>query len=275
METIDVKRVSLASESAGLAGLFDLRDTGRIPARSGDERPLTELADTRLVVNPEANAVFVEQYRRLAAALHQAQIQQGIRTVMVTSALEAEGKTLSATNVALTLSHSFRKRVLLVDGDLRKPSVHQLLQLQNGVGLSDTLRRPDGRLPMQEVHPTLSVITGGHHDPDPVAVLVSDALQQFLNDTRDQFDWIVVDTPPIILFPDAGLFADKLDTCLLVLSAATTASPVAARAVAAIGASRILGVVLNRAESSEVAGGYGYGHYGYPGTRGPNSTFTW
>jgi len=269
-----VKRVSLASETAGVAGLFDLRETGRTPARSGDERPLADFADTRLVVNPEANAVFVEQYRRLGAALHQAQIQQGVRTVMVTSALEAEGKTLSATNVALTLSHSFGKRVLLVDGDLRKPSVHQLLTLQNGDGLSDMLRRPSGRLPTQEVLPTLSVITGGHYDPDPVAVLVSDAVQQFFNDARDQFDWIVVDTPPIILFPDAGLFADKLDTCLLVLSAATTASPIAARAVEAIGASRILGVVLNRAESSEVAGGYGYGHYGYPGTRGPNSTFT-
>jgi capsular exopolysaccharide synthesis family protein len=193
---------------------------------------------------------------------------------MVASALEAEGKTLSATNLALMLSRSFKKRVLLVDGDLRKPAVHELLQLQNGVGLSDILKRPGGRLPTQSVSSTLSVITGGHHDPDPVAVLVSDAVRQFFTETRDQFDWIVVDTPPVILFPDAGLFADKLDTCVMVVSAATTASPAAVRAVAAIGASRILGVVLNRAEANEISAGYGYNH-GYPRSRGPNGNFTW
>jgi capsular exopolysaccharide synthesis family protein len=275
METIELKSASHATGTPGLASLFDLRDTGRASGRSSEERTLADLNDTRLIVHPQADPVFVEQYRRLGAALHQAQLQHGIRSVMVTSALESEGKTLSATNLALMLSRSFRKRVLLVDGDLRKPAVHELLQLQNGIGLSDILKRPGGRLPIQILSPTLSVITGGHHDPDPVAVLVSDAAQQFLAETRDQFDWVVVDTPPVILFPDAALFADKLDTCVMVVSAATTASPVAARAVGTIGASRILGVVLNRAEQGEVAAGYGYGHYGYPGGSGPNSNFAW
>ena len=243
--------------------LFDLRDSSRASERAVGASGTGDPADGRLIVHPEADPVFVEQYRRLGAALHDAQVQKGIRSVMVASAVAAEGKTLSATNLALMLSR-FKKRVLLVDGDLRKPSVHRLLQIENGAGLTDILQRPGEHLPVQALSPTLSVITGGQPDPDPVALLVSDATGDVLAAARDQFDWVVVDTPPIVLFPDAGLFAGRLDTCVMVVSAVTTASSVAAAAVAAIGAARILGVVLNRAEPSEIAAGYDYGQYGYP-----------
>src|SRR6516165_5842498 len=94
-------------------------------------------ADTerKLIIGSEANATLVEQFRRAAAALHHAQRQTGARTVMVASAVEAEGKTLTAANLALTLSHSYQKQVLLVDADLRRPSIHQVFGLDNRVGL--------------------------------------------------------------------------------------------------------------------------------------------
>jgi protein-tyrosine kinase len=225
---------------------------------------LIDVADTRLIVHAEADPVFVEQYRRLGAALHHVQVQRGIRTVMVTSAVAAEGKTLSATNLALSLSRSFQKRVLLVDGDMRKPSIHRLLQIENRIGLGDWLKRPSEPWQAHTLSPTLSVMTGGNHDADPVALLTSGAWQRVLAEARDQFDWVVVDTSPIVLFPDAELFADGVDGCVLVVDAESTTSPAAVAAVAAIGASRILGVVLNRAEMSEIAVGYGYayGEYG-------------
>src|SRR4029077_15497258 len=78
----------------------------------------------KLVVHADAEASLVEQFRRLAATLHHAQTQSDTRTVMIASAGEAEGKTLTATNLALTLSESYQRRVLLVDADLRRPSVH-------------------------------------------------------------------------------------------------------------------------------------------------------
>jgi len=252
------------------ATLLDLRDTG--PAAEG---PFADLADTRLVVHPDADPVFVEQYRRLAAVLHQAQLRGGIRSVMVASAVAAEGKTLSATNLALMLSHSFRKRVLLVDGDLRKPAVHQMFQLENGIGLTDILKRPAGRLPAHILSPTLSLVTGGQPDRDPVGLLVSESARQLLAQTREEFDWVVVDTPPVVLFPDAGLFADWLDTCVMVVGSATTPSSVAAKAVAAIGAGRILGIVLNRVEPTEIAAGYGYGPYKDVPDGGPADQFLW
>lgn len=230
--------------------------------------------DRRLVVHPDADSVFVEQYRRLGAALHHTQVQQGIRSVMITSALAAEGKTLSATNLALTLSR-FGRRVLLIDGDLRRPSVHHLLQIENEIGLSDILRRSGGRLTAQPLSATLSVITGGHHDPDPMTGLMSEAVGHLLAEACVRFDWVVVDTPPAVLFPDAGLFAAKVDTCLLVVSSATTSGPVAAAAVEGIGRSRILGVVINRAEAAEVAYGYDYGAYRYQTSGALNGRFAW
>lgn len=261
-----------AQATAGSTRLFDLRETDRAPEASAEVRTIGDAADRRLIVHPEADPVFVEQYRRLGAALHQAQLENGVRSVMVASAVAAEGKTLSATNLALILSR-FKKRVLLVDGDLRKPSIHRLLGIENGIGLTDMLKRPGGQLWAHTLSPTLSVVTGGQHDPDPMALLISDAVRQFMTQAQDQFDWIIVDTPPIVLFPDARLFADRLDTCVMVVSAATTASPVAVAAVDALGVSRILGVVLNRADSSEIASGYGYGYGRYgaasPGRRGP------
>src|SRR5262249_3013257 len=163
----------------------------------------------------------------------------------------------------------------LIDGDLRKPAVHDLLKLKTGVGLSDVLKRPDGQLPVQTLSPTLSVISGGRQDSDPVALLTSDAVRQVLATACDRFDWVVVDTPPIVLFPGARLFAGMLDTCLLVVKSATTPAPMASMAVATLGASRILGVVLNRADPSEIAAGYGYSEYGYTAGRGSHARFTW
>lgn len=252
-----------ANAAPGSGRLFDLRDNTPQDRLAGAHW-FGDQPDSRLVVHPNADPVFVEQYRYLASALHQAQLHEGIRSVMVASAVAGEGKTVSATNLALILSRSFNKRVLLVDGDLRKPSIHDLLRLENGSGLSDMLKRPGERPAFHTLSETLSVITGGRPDPDPVALLVSDAAAGFLRDMRQQFDWVVVDTPPVLLFPDAGLFAGMLDTCVMVVAAASTPSQIAATAVSTIGSSRIIGVVLNRAETSEIADGYGYGQYGYP-----------
>ena len=219
----------------------------------------------KLVVRADAEETLVEQFRRLAAALHHAQVQTGARTVMIASAVESEGKTLTATHLALTLSQSYQRRVLLVDADLRRPSIHVSFQLDNSTGLGDVLKQPvfDGTLPVHKISPTLWVMTAGRPDRDPMSGLVSDTMKQFLADAAEQFDWVVLDTPPVALLTDANLLAAMIDTALLVVSAKTTPFPMALRAIESIGASRVLGVVLNRAERSEVFGGYPYYGYSY------------
>jgi len=221
----------------------------------------------KVVVGPTADPGLVEQYRRLGAALHHHQLQGAVRTLMVTSAVASEGKTLTATNLALTLSHSYMRRVLLIDADLRRPSVHQMFGLPNAVGLSDRLRHPDKYpLQFQTVSPTLSVLTAGRPDTDPMAGLVSDTMSKTLRDAADQFDWVIVDTPPVALLPDTNLLAAMIDTALLVVGANTTPYPMVRRAVDAIGEQRILGVVLNRMAEADMVSAYnayGYGHYRY------------
>ena len=240
-------------------------------AEAAEEAPDSQQSRTnkllaaKLVIHADAEGTLVEQFRRLAAALHHAQLQTKVRTVMVVSAVEKEGKTLTATNLALTLSQSYQRRVLLVDADLRRPDIHEAFRLDNRIGLGDVLKEPvqDGRLPVHKISPTLWVMTAGRANRDPMSGLVSDTMRQFLVEAAEQFDWILLDTPPVGLLPDANLLAAMIDRAVLVVNANRTPYTLAMRAIEAIGVSRILGVVLNRAEQSEVAAGYPYYNYSY------------
>jgi protein-tyrosine kinase len=215
----------------------------------------------KVVVGKDTDSAVIEQYRRLAAGLHHAQREQGARSVMVASAVPAEGKTLTSSNLALTLSESYQRRVLLIDADLRRPSIHTMFDLPNEVGLVDSLTLPiQSRLPVQAVSPTLWILTAGRPSTDPMGVLVSEAMKELLAQATEAFDWVVVDTPPVAFLSDANLLAGMIDTALLVVGARSTPYPMAQRAIQAIGASKILGVVLNRAEQEDLSDGYG--HYG-------------
>jgi protein-tyrosine kinase len=253
----------------------------RLPVVVAQPRPRDEFWHTyqfgtkgigKVVVGPGAESTLIEQYRRLGAALHHHQLQSGARTLMVTSAVAAEGKTLTATNLALTLSHSYQRRVLLVDADLRKPSIHEILRLPNMTGLSDSLRHPEkSGLRFHPISSNLSALTAGRADSDPMAGLVSNTMSRILAEAAQQFDWVIVDTPPVALLPDANLLAAMIDTAVLVIGAHATPYPLVRRAVDAIGQQRILGVVLNRMARADMVASYnyyGYGGYAYGYARG-------
>lgn len=232
----------------------------------------------KLVVGDQTDAAVVEQYRHLAAVLHHAQKASGVRSVMVTSAMASEGKTLTATNLALTLSESYQRRVLLVDADLRRPRMREMFALPAGPGLTDSLTTTrEGRLPVHQVTGQLWVLAAGHVVPDPMSMLASPAMKQLLDDARDSFDWVVVDTPPIAILPDANLLAAMIDTALLVVSADSTPYPMVQRAAQAIGPNRILGVVLNRAEKVGMPAYYynGYADRSRAAKPGPKRWWRW
>jgi receptor protein-tyrosine kinase len=211
----------------------------------------------KIVGGPLADPGLIERYNHIGAALHHAQTQRNVRTVMITSAVTAEGKSLTATNLALTLSHSYQRRVLLIDADLRHPMIHEHFQLPNDVGLGELLKRPTGRhLTLRQVSPTLWIQPAGCSDPEPMSALVSDAMKQLLAEAVGQFDWIVIDTPPIVVLPDASLLAAMVDTALVVIRANSTPYPLVKRAIEAIGQSKVLGVVLNGARPPNLGGAY-------------------
>ena len=216
------------------------------------------------LVGPEMNPVVLEQYRRLGAVLHHSQAQTGLRSFMVASAVPHEGKTLTAANMALTLSESFQRRVVLVDADLRRPTVHDVFDVPNVTGLNDGLNASGPwKAPLIEVSDRLSVLTAGRPNPDPIGALTSSRMNQLLEELGERFDWVIVDTPPVGLMPDAHLMAGMVGGAVLVIAAGCAPYKVVLRAVEALGHDRILGVVLNRALTSSADHGYGYAAYAY------------
>jgi protein-tyrosine kinase len=205
----------------------------------------------------------VEQYRRLAARLLMAQAEKGTRLVMVTSAFAGEGKTLTATNLALTLSESYRRNVLLIDADLRRPWIHEIFQVPNASGLNDGLRDgSDRKIPLLHFTEHLSILTAGRPDPDPMSVLSGERMRRVIAEAGARFDWVIIDTPPVALLSDAHLLSALVDTILLVVESGQTPLPAIKTAVQAVGRERILGVVLNRADNALPSRLYGYyGNY--------------
>ncbi len=227
---------------------------------------LVERIDARLsdkvVVGPMM-AESVEQYRRLAATLHHAQGSRGLKIVMIASAMSSEGKSLTAANLAMTLSESYRRRVLLVDADLRRPTLHRLFRLANLTGLSDGLRAAGtSSLPVTQLSEGLAVLTAGQPDADPMGSLTSDRMRQVLQEASESYDWVVLDTPPVALMPDANLLAAMIGGAVLVVRAGVTPYQFVQRAIEAIGRDRILGVVLNGADKRLAQNYYYYSAYG-------------
>jgi capsular exopolysaccharide synthesis family protein len=224
----------------------------------------------KLVSTAGDAGALVEQYRKLAATLHYAQAHRGIRVVMIASAVASEGKTLTASNLALTLSQSYRRRVLLIDADLRRPSVHTVFRVPNVYGLNDELKSATpGKLSQFAMTSHLSIVTAGRPDPDPIGGLTSGRMRDIVADAASQHDWVIIDTPPVGLLPDANLLSSMVDGAILVVAAGRTPFGLVERAVNALGRERIFGVVLNRVDARSIAGGYDYyGYYGANHKRG-------
>jgi capsular exopolysaccharide synthesis family protein len=216
----------------------------------------------KLVIDAHMTAASREQYRRLGAVLHAGQNASGIKVVMVASAVAGEGKTLTASNLALTMSESYHRRVLLIDADLRRPSLDGIFGIVAQSGLSEGLSsRVEAPLNVCQVSPNLTVLPAGQPTHDPMGGLTSDRMRRLIDEAREAFDWVIIDTPPTVLLSDAHLLAAMVDGTILVVRANETPFDLIKRATDAIGRSRILGVVLNGAEPVHTAQYYNY--YGY------------
>jgi capsular exopolysaccharide synthesis family protein len=181
----------------------------------------------------------------------------GWKVVMIASAAVGEGKTLTAANLALTLTESYHRRVLLIDADLRRPSLHVLFGLNNASGLSDGLSSQGRTFPVQQLSARLSILTTGRLSADPMAELTSDAMKRLVHYARDAYDWVVIDTPPIGLLPDASLLAAMADATVMVVRAESTPYDLITKAADAVGRQKIAGIVLNRARQTP-SGNYRY-----------------
>ena len=234
-------------------------------ATAGATRQENADLQARLVTST-SSTVSLEQYRRLAAGLLDWQVESQSKTIMITSALPHEGKTLTVVNLALTLSESYARRVLVIDADLRAPGVHTLLGIPNDRGLSEALGADRYELRYAEVSSQLSVMTAGRPGEAPLAGLTSSRMREVLEDCAARFDWVLIDTPPVGVLPDAQVLVRLVGGILLVIAAGSTPAAAVERAIAEFGGPEaIIGTVLNRVDEQTIPEAVYYGRYGYVG----------
>jgi receptor protein-tyrosine kinase len=221
--------------------------------------------DEHLVTLLRRPAPELEDYNALRCALEEQGVSEGVRTIAVSSPIVGDGKTTTAINLAGVLAHG-GARVLLIDGDLRRPSMAAQLGLPAGAraGLAEAITHPGivladvvTRLPecgLDVVVPTAPL-------DDPFELLRSPSLPRLIDEARQQYDMVVIDTAPLLLVPDARVIEGFVDGTVLVIAAHRTPRKLTAQALNLLDPSKLLGVVLNR--QARQPGGYGYGSYGY------------
>ncbi len=244
-----------------------------VEQRDGSPSRVFERIDAQLaekVVADEAmSPMWREQYRKLAAVLHDAQAENGLTVVMIASAVPGEGKSLTSVNLALTLSESYQRRVLLIDADLRKPTLHQLFRLNSSAGLSEGLAAGDGaKLVVRQVSSRLSVLPAGRPTGDPMAALSSPRMRKLITEAKETFDWVILDTPPLVLLPDAHVLSSMVDGVVLVVRANSTPHALVERAADIVGRDSVTGVVLNQAAPDQPSFGAHSHQYYMPMRKG-------
>jgi protein-tyrosine kinase len=234
--------VSPPAEAA--APRTEIHSTISFDLRSADYRIKSVLDPTTLVG---------EQFRVLRARLDLVQKQRGIKTLLVTSACPGEGKTFTACSLAGVLAREPGRRTLLLDCDLRKPQAGRAIGMKGesiqAQGLSNVLR---GEVEITDVIASspeggFFFLPTGPVPTNPSELLSSPALESSLSTTKDLFDWVVLDAPPVLVLSDAAVLAPACDAILLVVRANLTPSKLVAEAVHRLGREKICGIVMNRA----------------------------
>ena len=207
--------------------------------------------DPRLVAMA-ADSIAAEQYRALRTRILHADNGAAVNVLLVTSPGRAEGKTMTASNLALTMAQDYQRRICLVDADLRHPQIQQLFGLPEGPGLSDVLA---GRATLDQALITideyqLTLLPAGLAPAHPAELLGTTAMRRTLDTLRSRFDRVVVDSPSAAPLADVGILTPLVDSVLLVVRSSITSKPAIHEAVASLDGSKLLGIVLNDATSA-------------------------
>lgn len=224
--------------------------------------------------NPKSPAA--EAFRTLRTNLQFAALDSPLRTLLVTSAGPGEGKTTVTANLAVAIAQS-GKKVVVIGGDLRKPTVHSALGVSNTAGVTNVLA---GNVTWQDAIQVtdiegLSVLPAGPIPPNPAELLASQRMHELIREISSAYDMVIIDAPPVIAVTDAGVLSRWSDGVLFVVSAGVTPRDVAKAAkeqLLQVGA-RILGVVVNRL--SEESGYYYYYYHRYYSLDGDGQPKSW
>lgn len=230
--------------------------------------PLPKLIKRRLEPRPELvmisqpRSIYAERFRRLKTTL----VSLGgedLRVLIVTSGVPNEGKSTVSTNLALAFGSEADERAILVDADMRRPSIGGMLQPTPKLGLTEVLQKKTtlehAVLELDDI--ALDILPGGSPVDDPLRLITSKQAGQLLEELRGRYRWVILDTPPIIPFTDADALGALSDGILLVVRSGVTPVSVYKQALSSVTTTRVVGTVFNDASSSPVDGGGYYSKY--------------
>jgi len=276
LEGIDntVRTPEQAQAISGLASLGMIPMGSRNSAESGSKRGLIVTGakePVELVTQSRPQSQMAESYRALRTSLLLTTLGAPPKTILITSALPREGKTTTSINTAVVLAQK-GTRVLLIDADLRRPSIHKALGLGPRVGLSNVLT---GGATLQQatirssVLPNLYILPAGTPPPNPAELMASSQMFDLLAELREQYDHVIVDTPPTLSVTDAVVLSTRVDAVVLVIRSAQTTKPALRRSrdiLAQVNA-RVAGVLLNAVDLDSADYYYYYEYQGKYGQR--------
>lgn len=207
-----------------------------------------------LITKLNPRSPISEQYRTIRTNLEFSSVDGHLETMLVTSAGPSEGKSSTVANLAIVFAQQ-EKKVLLVDADLRKPTVHYTFRVDNRRGMSSVLV---GELPMQEAVsksdvPNLDILPSGPIPPNPSELLGSKAMKNFIAEAEKYYDMIIFDTPPVLAVTDAQILANQVDGALMVVRSKQTDQEAAVKAKELLepASAKLLGAVLNDREQQK------------------------
>lgn len=220
--------------------------------------------DRHLVAALAPQSLAAEQYRSLRTRIKRAENGRAVRAIVVTSPNKGDGKSLTAANLAITMAQEFQQRVLLIDGDLRRPAVHRLFGVPGNPGLTDVLmggaELNEALVNVEQHH--LTLLPAGAIPSHPAELLGSSSMRRVLDTLRTRFDRILIDMPPVAPLADLHILAPMADGLLMIVRAGVTPRPAIERALAGLDMSKVLGLVLNESEG-DVGEATTYHDYGY------------
>lgn len=206
------------------------------------------------------NSPASEQFAVLRARLIAVSRKENIKTICITSSVKDEGKTFVAVNLALALAAESQQGVVIIDADLRRPSLHNYFGIKEATGLSDFLQSDRSNIDslIIDTDKKLSCIPAGHIANNPLPLLDSEKMKWLISELSKRYDFVIIDTPPIAPLADADILASLSDGLIFVIKAGETPLMVIQRSLKMLSKHKILGITLN--QTSEVTSYEYYDH---------------
>lgn len=222
-----------------------------------------ERVEPRLVAITDPHSGYCEEYRSLRTQLLHKSQKQKLQSIVVASIGPAEGKSVTALNLSWLLAQTDGVSALVIDSDLRMPSLADYLGIETDGGLSEVLAgRSSVRDSIIKLEPAgLHLLPGGSARSDVAELLSGPKFREILREAREMFDYVIIDAPPLGIFTDATVLINHADGALLVVRANQTKYDQLDRVLEALPRERMLGVVLNQSEESLDESHYNYGAY--------------